>query len=154
MPNLTPGWLGRLLVATVVLALDAPAAQRARGQQGRPPVPAPSQELARLQIGVPPRLVVGRVGAIEVTVRIAGADRQPLLVTPSVEGEAVRVVRGRLLRDDAARSEGTTLTFALPLSARRPGAALLRVSLLTYVCDTSCRELRADASRMLHVSER
>ena len=138
-------------LALLMLSLGAPGAP-AHGQRPEPPR---SLEDAELLIGSPPRLVVGAVATIELTVRTAGPDQQPLLLTPSVEGEAVRVVRGRLLRDDAVRTDGGTLAFTLPLAARRPGAALLRVSLLTYRCDTTtCREVRADASRMLQVSPR
>jgi hypothetical protein len=149
MPNPTrSGWLGVLLV----LGLEAPGGS-ARGQQPQPPRPLP--ESAQLLIGAPPRLVVGAVAALELTVRTPGTEQQPLLLTPTVEGEAVRVVRGRLLRDDAVRVDGSTLVFTLPLAARRPGAALLRVSMLTYRCDpTSCSEVRLEVSRMLQVSPR
>jgi hypothetical protein len=141
-----------MALALMVLTLRAPGAS-ARGQLPQSAGAAPGSP--ELLIGAPPRLVVGAVAAVELTVRTPGTDRQPLLLTPSVEGEAVRMVRGRLLRDDAVRADGSTLVFALPLSARRPGAALLRVSLLTYGCDpTACQEVRADASRMLQVNPR
>jgi hypothetical protein len=153
MPNATRnGWLGRSLLVFLVLTLGRPGGS-ARGQV--PQSGGASPQGVELLIGAPPRLLVGAVAVVELTVRIPGTDRQPLLLTPSVEGEAVRVVRGRLLRDDAVRADAGTLTFALPLSARRPGAALLRVSLLTYRCNAiTCREVRADASRMLQVSPR
>ena len=139
-----------MIGALLVLTMDAPGAS-ARDQRPQPAGTPP--DAAELLIGAPPRLVVGAVASVELTIQTAGADRQPLLLTPSVEGEAVRMVRGRLLRDDAVRADGGTLIFALPLSARRPGTALLRVSLLTYRCDaTSCREVRAEASRMLQVN--
>jgi hypothetical protein len=149
MPNPTrSAWLGALLALT----LKAPGAA-AHGQEPQPPRAGP--ENAELLIGAPPRLVVGAVAAVELVVRTPGSDRQPLLLTPSMEGEAVRVVRGRLLRDDAVRADLSTLVFTLPLLARRAGAALLRVSLVTYSCDTkTCREVRVEASRMLQVSPR
>jgi hypothetical protein len=155
MPNPTRrGWLApwMLPLALLILTVEVPGAP-ARGQLPQPTLASP--ESVEISIGAPPRLVVGGVAAVELTVRTPGADQQPLLLTPSVEGEAVRVVRGRLLRDDAMRADGSGLSFTLPLLARRPGAALLRVSLLTYRCDTTtCREVRAEASRMLQVSPR
>jgi hypothetical protein len=146
-------WVARLLIAGIALMLAA-RDPRAHGQASRPDQAVVGPDSVALQIGAPPRLVVGSVAAIEVTVWIADTDQEPLLLTPSVEGEAVRVVRGRLLRDDAVRGDRSTLVFALPLSARRPGAALLRIALLTYRCESTCREVRADASRMLEVNQR
>jgi len=56
------------------------------------------------------------------------------LLTPSVEGEALRVVRGRLLRADARRDADGALHFAIPVLARSAGTAVLHVQLLAYRC--------------------
>lgn len=98
-----------------------------------------------------PRLHVGEVGAVELRLRLDPGDEQPLLLTPFVQGAAVEVVRGRLLRDDALRPSPGELRFRVPIAARTLGTALLRVELWTYRCSSGCESVRVYASATLHV---
>lgn len=107
-----------------------------------------------LAIAEQPALAVGDVAAIEATVLFAPGREQPMLLTPSIEGEAADVVRGRLLRDDATRGPDGGLRFRIPLITRRPGSAVLRLELSTYACDPDCRPERVFATRMLQVGAR
>ena len=71
-------------------------------------------------------------------------DEQPLLLTPASEGDAVRVVRGRLMRADAQPTPNGELRFEVPVVVRSAGTAVLRVDVLTYHCE------RSAASRCAH----
>lgn len=104
-----------------------------------------------LRIEAPQALVVGATATIGVLLRPQAGPEQPLLLTPSAEGEAVRVVRGRLLRADAQRTPAGELRFEVPIVARRVGTAVLRVELLTYRCSPGCVAVHASASRVLEV---
>lgn len=75
----------------------------------------------------------------------------PLTLTPRIEGGAVELVRGRLLRSDAKPVDATHLRFDVPLVARSQGTAILRVELMTYACDPDCRRITTEDSRILHV---
>lgn len=75
----------------------------------------------------------------------------PLTLTPRIEGAAVELVRGRLLRSDAKLIDATHLRFDVPVVARSQGTAILRVELMTYACDSDCQRVTAQASRALHV---
>jgi hypothetical protein len=105
-----------------------------------------------MQIEPPGSLVVGATTSIRVLVRLGDGPQRPLLLTPSAEGEAIRVVRGRLLRADAQPSAEGELRFEVPIVARRAGTAVLRVELLTYRCAATCSALRVSASRVVEVS--
>jgi hypothetical protein len=117
---------------------------------------APAADVASpsLRIDAPTLLVVGAAATIDVLVRLPPGPEQPLLLTPSAEGEAVRVVRGRLLRSDAERTPRGDLRFRVPIVARRAGTAVLRVELLTYRCAPGCTAVQVSASRVLQVSDR
>lgn len=80
----------------------------------------------------------------------AGADH-PLLLTPSVEGGAVQLMRGRLTRADAKPLDPQRLRFELPVVAKSEGTAILRVEVMTYACSPGCARVLASASRVLHV---
>jgi hypothetical protein len=101
-------------------------------------------------------LVPGVPAAIDVFVRVpqAQAQEQPLLLTPSAEGEAVRVVRGRLLRADARREQSGELHFQVPIEVRGEGTAVLRFRLLTYACAVRCEAVRAEQSLTVQVRGR
>lgn len=106
-----------------------------------------------LRIDAPNALVVGAAAAIDVLVRTEEGPEQPLLLTPTVEGEAVRVVRGRLLRTDAKPTSDGELRFAVPIVARRAGTSVLRIELLTYRCASGgCTAVRVSASQVLQVA--
>jgi hypothetical protein len=89
--------------------------------------------------------------SVPVLVSVPAGDATPLLLTPSVEGSAVEVVRGRLLRSDAKPLADGRLRFEVPVVARSEGTAILRVDVSSYVCDPRCRASAASASRVLHV---
>jgi hypothetical protein len=90
--------------------------------------------------------------AIEVIVQLPeGSADLPLLLTPRIEGAAVELVRGRLLRSDAKLVERGRLRFEVPVVARSEGTAILRVSVTTYVCEDSCRRVEATTSAVLEV---
>jgi hypothetical protein len=112
----------------------------------------PSGNGPSLRIEASKALVVGTAAAIDVLVRTEEGQEQPLLLTPTAEGEAVRVVRGRLLRADATRTSEGELRFAVPIVARRAGTSVLRVELLTYHCNKAgCTAVRVSASQVLQV---
>jgi hypothetical protein len=104
-----------------------------------------------LRIEAPDPLRAGTTAHAEVFLRTPD-ETQPLLLTPATEGEAVRVVRGRLLRADAQRSADGELRFELPLVVSSAGSTVLRVDVLTYRCATKCEALRASASHVLHAA--
>ena len=90
--------------------------------------------------------------AIEVIVQLPqGSADLPLLLTPRVEGAAVELVRGRLLRSDAKPVERGRLRFEVPVVARSEGTAILRVNVITYVCSQSCQRVEATTSAVLAV---
>jgi hypothetical protein len=68
------------------------------------------------------------------------------LITPFREGQALEVVKGRLLRSDARDPNERPLRFELPMLARAAGVARVGVHLLAYVCesDDRCRAVEAE----------
>jgi hypothetical protein len=97
-------------------------------------------------------LHVGTHAAIEVVVQLPSTSPElPLLLTPRVEGAAVELARGRLLRSDAKPLDPSHLRFELPVVARSLGTAILRVELRTYICDAQCRPVDATASAVIDV---
>lgn len=90
--------------------------------------------------------------SIEVIVQLPSRSADlPLLLTPRIEGAAVELVRGRLLRSDAKLLEGGRLRFAVPVVARSEGTAIFRVNVMTYVCTEACQRLQATTSAVLEV---
>ncbi len=81
-----------------------------------------------------------------------GAGPHPLLVTPSSEGTALEVVRGRLLRAEAQDPRAEVLEFQVPVVARGPGTAVVRVRAAGYACEARCRPVHAEASLIVHVA--
>lgn len=81
-----------------------------------------------------------------------GDSPLPLLVTPSAEGNAVEVVRGRLLRADAEDPAAHPLVLRIPLVARRAGTAVVRVRVRTFVCEEGrCEPVLAESSIAISV---
>lgn len=89
--------------------------------------------------------------SIPVIVTLPEGGEHPLLLTPSVEGSALELVRGRLIRADAKRVDAQHLRFELPVVAKSEGTAILRVEVLTYVCSPACRRVSASGSRVLRI---
>jgi hypothetical protein len=107
-----------------------------------------------LQISVRPEQHLQRDAhtAIEVIVQLPeGSEDLPLLLTPRIEGAAVELVRGRLLRSDAKRVERGRLRFQVPVVAHSQGTAILRVTVMTYACSDSCQRVEASSSAVLDV---
>jgi hypothetical protein len=108
-----------------------------------------------LSIAVPEALRVGDHRALVLTLSLPPDVATPLLVTPRGEGEALEIVRGRLLRADARDPQGTPLVFDLPVVARQPGTAVVRVRAAAYRCrEKQCRELEVEAVKTVLVLPR
>jgi hypothetical protein len=115
---------------------------------------AQNAPLTALQIALQPlqQLVRNAHAPIAVLVQLPNASKElPLLLTPRIEGDAVELVRGRLMRSDAKQADATHLRFEIPVVARSEGTAILRVSVSTYLCDESCRRIEATTSAVLEV---
>jgi hypothetical protein len=78
----------------------------------------------------------------------------PVLVTVRALGEAVEVLRGRLLGADGTVSEDGGLRFEVPLRARAAGSAELRVTVDGYACDPRCRDVHEEARVVVDVRAR
>jgi hypothetical protein len=108
----------------------------------------------------PLTIVVGEVSVLspgahaEVVVEVHAEDaaRGPLLVTPSVDGAAIQVVRGRLFRFDAEDPEADPLRFRVPIAAMSVGTAVLLVRVDGHACEgTHCEPVEAEARRAIEV---
>lgn len=119
---------------------------------------AAAQAPAGLEVSLeaPDGLIVGDRAAVIAHVRLQPANDLPLLVTPSAEGPAVEVVRGRLLRADAEgdASAPGALRFAVPVVAKSPGTAVLRVRAMGWVCDHRCRQAIGESTITVRVRAR
>lgn len=107
----------------------------------------------RVELAPERMLRAGTHTAIEVVVHLPPGNDSPLLITPSIEGEAVQVVRGRLMRPDGKPVEGdkSSLRFEIPVLARSEGTAILRVDVMTYVCERVCERVQIRGSEVLRV---
>lgn len=101
----------------------------------------------------PERLVEGSRSSIVAVVHVA--PDVPVLITPNEEGTALFVVRGRLFRADAEDPEASPLRFQIPIVARQPGTAVVRVRVSSFECDgDDCRAVQGEASVTLRVEPR
>ncbi len=107
----------------------------------------------RVELAPERMLRAGAHASIEVVVHMPEGNDSPLMLTPSVEGEALEVVRGRLTRPDAKPVDGdaTRLRFEVPVRARSEGTAILRVDVMTYVCARKCERVMLRASEVVRV---
>jgi hypothetical protein len=107
----------------------------------------------RVELDPERTLRAGTHASIEVVVQIPAGNDSPLMLTPSVEGEALEVVRGRLTRPDAKPVDGdpTRLRFEVPVRARSEGTSILRVDVMTYVCARKCERVLLRASEVVRV---
>ncbi|MBX3269037.1 MAG: hypothetical protein KF729_02180 [Sandaracinaceae bacterium] len=133
------------LVALGGLALAALAAPLASAQDARD-----AQNVLQVELEAPPALRRG--DRTEIVVRVRGAGEHPVLVTPSSEGTAIEVVRGRLMRADAADARAEVLELRVPIVARDAGTAVVRVRVAGYACAARCRAVRAEASLVVEVA--
>lgn len=107
--------------------------------------PASAQSLLpRLALTVPPDLHAGEHAIATLDVTLPANAAAPLLITPFREGEAIEVVRGRLLRADGRAQANGVLRFELPLLTHVPGSAVLGVRLLAYVCAQRCKQVELE----------
>jgi hypothetical protein len=78
--------------------------------------------------------------------------RGPLLVTPSADGAAIEVVRGRLFRFEAEDPSADPLRFHVPVLARSAGTAVLSVRVDGHACDgPHCTAVTAEATARIDV---
>jgi hypothetical protein len=107
-----------------------------------------------LKLEPPRELHVGEHARVLLEVQLPEGAAEPLLLTPFHEGAALEVVKGRLLRSDARDRAANPLRFELPVLARAPGASVLGVRLLAYVCRERCRAVEAEVRANLVVLPR
>lgn len=128
------------IVATIALAAGAAAAQGQRGDG------------IAIELRAPERIVVQDRAEIVALVRTSAGLARPLLLTPSTEGSAVEIVRGRFTRADATPTADGALRFRIPFVARAAGTALVRVRADAFVCeDGRCRPVRVEATLTLQI---
>ena len=102
---------------------------------------------------VPPaRLVEGDRTTIVAEVTVTPHSGSPLLLTPTNEGASVEVVRGRLVRADAVDPDASPMRFEIPIVAKSAGTSILRVRILTYVCESRCRAVEGTGEIVLEVA--
>jgi len=115
------------------------------------PALAQESESVRVTLSPPARLVAQSAAEVIAEVEVPAGGR-PVLLTPTSEGTAVEVVRGRLLRADADEVRPNVLRFRIPIVAHAPGTAVLRVRVLAYACDRRCRAVEGDSVVVLRVA--
>jgi hypothetical protein len=121
--------------------------------------PAAAQPTPSLTVTLTPpeSLAVDDRAEVIATVAISPRNDGPILITPVSEGASVEVVRGRLSRPDADDPAANPLRFRIPIVARTPGTAVLRVHALGYACNARtkrCRSLETSTSAVLRVVAR
>jgi hypothetical protein len=138
--------IGRIMRTTLGLALIAGALVMA---------PHAAADGLALSIELPQALHVGDHRALVLTLDLPSDAAPPLLVTPRGEGEALEIVRGRLLRADARDPQASPLVFDLPIVAQKPGTAVVRVRAAGYRCrEGACQELAVEAVKTVLVLPR
>ena len=105
-----------------------------------------ADETPSLRLHAPTELRVGQHARFALEVRLPQNAGRPVLLTPFREGQALEVVKGRLLRSDARDPEANPLVFELPVLARAPGSVRIGMRLLAYVCAPRCRAFEAETS--------
>jgi hypothetical protein len=98
----------------------------------------------QLHVAEAQELRVGDRAVLDVSLDLPANAAAPLLLTQTVEGEAVEVVRGRLMRKDARDPNARQLHFDVPLLARAPGTSIVRVHALVYVCQAQCEAVELE----------
>ena len=114
-------------------------------------VASAQSDAVRIELAPEQSLRTGSHAAIEVFVALPAGSDAPLLLTPSVEGDALEVVRGRLSRADAKPQPPDRLRFEVPVRARSEGTAILRVEVMTYLCQRRCERIVLRASQVVRV---
>jgi hypothetical protein len=115
-------------------------------------VPTALAELA-LVFEPPERVVVGDRARLVLVVDVA--TDVPVLVTPTHEGSAIEVVRGRLARADAVEANARPLRFPIPIVARERGTGVVRATVTSFVCEGEvCDAIEEEARVAIRVEER
>lgn len=113
------------------------------------PAAAAQPSTLRLELQAPE--VVRPGDRVSLRLIVSPAGEEAMLITPSSEGAAIVVARGRLQRGDG-NVEGETFVVQIPIIARDAGHALIRVHVQTYQCERQrCRAVEADAEIALDV---
>jgi hypothetical protein len=108
--------------------------------------------LVRVELGELGTLAPGDHAEVVVEVYVEPSARGPLLVTPSVDGAAIQVVRGRLFRFDAEDPDANPLRFRVPIAAMSVGTAVLLVRVDGHACEGGhCEPVEAEARRAIEV---
>lgn len=101
----------------------------------------------------PERVVVGDRARLVLVVDVA--TDVPVLVTPTHEGSAIEVVRGRLARADAVEPSARPLRFPIPIVARERGTGVVRATVTSFVCEGEvCDAAEEEARVTIRVEER
>jgi hypothetical protein len=125
-------------------------------------LPSRAQEAAPIAITIEAERTTLAVGDVGEVVAVIEADERasgPLLLTPTSDGPAIVVVRGRLLRADAEDPRRRPLRFHVPYVAHSAGDAVLRVRVDGWSCtvvtegfaERRCQAVRVEASVTLTV---
>ncbi len=109
---------------------------------------------AQIELQPPDGLRRGDRADLLVLVHVPPRTAEPLLLTPTSEGAAVEVVRGRLLREDAEDPEADPLRFRVPLVAAEAGTAVVRVRVESFTCEERCRSVTFEEDITLRVEPR
>jgi hypothetical protein len=105
-----------------------------------------------VRIEAPPAMHPGDHADVVVLVHAEDLARGPLLVTPSVDGAAVEVLRGRLFRFEADDPDADPLRFRVPVLARSIGTAVLSVRADGHACEGArCEAVEAEATARIDV---
>jgi hypothetical protein len=108
-----------------------------------------------LSVSVPDTLHVGDHVSLVLTLSLPEGQKGPILLTPRSQGDALEVVRGRLLHADARDPEIAPLVFDVPAIARAPGQAVVHVRALVYRCtDGTCEPLTLETRKTVLVLPR
>src|SRR5882757_7774389 len=75
---------------------------------------AQDTDVVRIALSAPPHLVADTAAEVVAEIAVPAGGR-PVLVTPTSEGTAVEVVRGRLVRNDADELRPDVLRFRIPI---------------------------------------
>jgi len=138
-------------LALTFLAMLAAHPLAAAGQASPPARASAASANATLRIEAPASLPIG-ASRIAVIVRLPKGPTMPLLLTVSVEGDALQVVRARFLRSDARLERSGELRFEVPVLAQAAGTALLRADLSTYRCEQTCQQERAQGALQIQIT--
>jgi hypothetical protein len=142
----------RAWAAALVLALIPALASRLHAD----PEIAPEATVEVVLEAPSSPLHTGQPSEIVAHVRLRGGARGPFMLTPTSDGPAVEVVRGRLLSIDAdvlEDTEGSThARLRIPVLARAIGTTVLRARIAAYGCERArCRPIAGEGSLVLEV---